>query len=86
MNLPLAITLEFHFSTTLFTWRRLDLRTGVSPIHQLDQRFSHQLASALARFRFDLSKTGLWVRIVPFFQFIVHSFGFFHKCRLASDA
>jgi hypothetical protein len=52
----------------------------------LGQRFSHQLASALAGFRFNLSKTGLRMGILPFFQLRVHPFRFFQKCRLAAGA
>jgi len=86
MKAPLAIARKFHLSTTLLTGRQLDLRTCVSPLHQLGERFSHQLSSALACFRFYFSKTGLRVRIVPFFQLIVHLLRFFHKCRLTAGA
>lgn len=86
MNTPFSIALEFHLFSALLTSWQLDLRACVAPIHQLGKCFSHQLSSALARLRFDLSKTGLRVCIVPFFHLIVHLLRFFHKSRLTAGA
>ena len=86
MQAPLSIALEFHLCPALLTRWQLDLGIRVAPIHQLGQGFPHQLSSALARLRFDFSKTRLRVCVVPFFQLIVHSLRFFHKCRLAAGA
>jgi hypothetical protein len=84
MNAPLSIPLKLHLFSALLAPRQLDLAPSISPIHQLRQRFPHQLAPALARFRFDLSKTRLRMGIVPVFQLLVHLLRFFQKCRLAA--